>query len=114
MTVFEYMNEDTVLEYMTQICNSIRAQFVVIEQAYSDDTGGNIVQLADPWDEWIRNHLLAVAVRAQDWVTEAITNMTQIWGVRTGSAAIQVLATLTQLNEDNEDIQIDITGLDGE
>jgi hypothetical protein len=40
--------------------------------------------------------------------------MRQTWGVRTGSDAIQVMATLDQLDEDKDGIQIVIGGLEEE
>ena len=51
LVVFEYLNDGIVVEYMTEICNNIRAQFVIIDEAYLENTGGQIIELVGPWDE---------------------------------------------------------------
>jgi len=48
MAAFEYMNDDTVVEYMTEICNNIRAQSVIIEEASLEDTSGETIKLVGP------------------------------------------------------------------
>lgn len=112
VSVFKYLVDDVVLEYLTEISNDIRTQFGVIEAAYFQNTG-QTVELVLAWDEWIRNHFHKMALDAQEWAINNIAAMRQIYAIRTDTALLQVMEDLADIEESVEDMFIDHSGLGG-
>jgi len=112
MAVFEYMNDETVAGYMDEICNEIRAQFVLIEQAYARLAGGGqTIQIAARWDEWIRTHHTLMGARARTWVTNNIAAMRQVYANLNDAGSKQVKEILNDLEARVPLMEVSLDGL---
>ena len=105
------MNHPTIQPALNSVCNDFRDELRRIEVAHNAVPGHTQLRSVDYWDLWIRDDLDTASRLARQFASTRVQQMRQVWGVRTGSEAIQALQIINSLRSLGSDMDIDTRGL---
>ncbi|KAF2723824.1 glycoside hydrolase family 18 protein [Polychaeton citri CBS 116435] len=111
INVFSYLTFPQVKNNLDGICNSIRDELKLANDAWVSDGNGQ-TGIVDYWDAWIRSHLTRLTRDGRAFAALCISEMRNYWQ-RQPSSQLQaeVLQSLDSLESQLNLIRVDLSGL---